>query len=211
MAAKKNLTRMAILISGRGSNMRALVEAAANKVFKADIVLVGSNKPQAAGLEFAKDHSIPTAIIDHRRHEDRESFERALDDVLRQAKVELICLAGFMRVLTPWFITRWQGRLINIHPALLPSYKGLHTHERALADGVKIHGCTVHHVVPEVDAGPILAQAAVPVLVDDTPDTLAERVLAAEHRLYPLALQKFLSNQAELGQNLDPNAQLVVF
>ena len=211
MAKGKTTPRLAILISGRGSNMRALVEAAEHKMFKADIVLVASNKPQAAGLDFAKDHEIPTAVIDHRRHEDRESFERALDAVLRDARVDLICLAGFMRVLTPWFITRWQGRLINIHPALLPSYKGLHTHERALADGVKIHGCTVHHVVPEVDAGPILAQAAVPVMPDDTAETLAERVLAAEHRLYPLALQKFLAEKPDLAQKSDPKSQLIVF
>ena len=114
-----------------------------------------------------------------------------------------------MRVLTPWFITRWQGKLINIHPALLPSYKGLHTHERALADGVKIHGCTVHHVVPEVDAGPIIAQAAVPVLENDTAETLGARVLAAEHKLYPLALQKFLKKNFDISQKSDPNSQLI--
>lgn len=211
MASHKPIPRMAILISGRGSNMRALVEAAQNKLFKAEIVLVASNKPQAAGLDYAKEHGIPTDVIDHRRHEDRESFERALDEVLTQARVNLVCLAGFMRVLTPWFITRWEGRLINIHPALLPSYKGLHTHERALADGVKIHGCTVHHVLPEVDAGPILAQAAVPVLEGDTAETLAQRVLAAEHRLYPLAIQKFLGETPDLGPKSQEQNQLISF
>lgn len=209
MVSRKPIPRMAILISGRGSNMRALVEAQQQALFKAEIALVASNKPQAAGLDYAKEHAIATAVIDHRRHEDRESFEKALDAVLREARIDLICLAGFMRVLTPWFITRWEGRLINIHPALLPSYKGLHTHERALADGVKIHGCTVHHVVPEVDAGPILAQAAVPVLDGDTAESLAERVLAAEHRLYPLALQKFLGKNPEIGQKSDQNSQLI--
>ena len=209
MVSRKPIPRMAILISGRGSNMRALVEAQQQALFKAEIALVASNKPQAAGLDYAKEHAIATSVIDHRRHEDRESFEKALDAVLREARIDLICLAGFMRVLTPWFITRWEGRLINIHPALLPSYKGLHTHERALADGVKIHGCTVHHVVPEVDAGPILAQAAVPVLDGDTAESLAERVLAAEHRLYPLALQKFLGKNPEIGQKSDQNSQLI--
>ena len=209
MPLQKALPKIAILISGRGSNMRALVEAAQKKNFPAKIVMVASNKPQAAGLDYAQQHDIPTAIIDHRRFEDRETFEHALDDVLRNAGIDLICLAGFMRVLTPWFISRWQGRLINIHPAILPSYKGLHTHERALADGVKIHGCTVHHVVPEVDAGPIIAQAGVPVLENDTPDTLGARVLAAEHRLYPLALLKFLTNKADFTEKSDENSQLI--
>ncbi len=198
MSSPKQMPRIAILISGRGSNMRALIEAASQAEFPAEISLVLSNKPQAGGLEYAQSHKIPTDVIDHRRFEDRETFEQALDDVLQKAKIDLICLAGFLRVLTPWFITRWQGKLINIHPALLPSYKGLHTHERALADGVKIHGCTVHHVVPEVDAGPIIAQAAVPVLENDTAETLGARVLAAEHKLYPLALQKFLKKNFDI-------------
>ena len=209
MSSPKQMPRIAILISGRGSNMRALIEAASQAEFPAEISLVVSNKPQAGGLEYAQSHKIPTDVIDHRRFEDRETFEQALDEVLRKAKIDLICLAGYMRVLTPWFITRWQGKLINIHPALLPSYKGLHTHERALADGVKIHGCTVHHVVPEVDAGPIIAQAAVPVLENDTAETLGARVLAAEHKLYPLALQKFLKKNFDISQKSDPNSQLI--
>ena len=209
MSSKKQIPRIAILISGRGSNMRALIEAASQAECPAEISLVLSNKPQAGGLDFAQSHDIPTAVIDHRRFEDRETFEQALDEVLQKASIDLICLAGFMRVLTPWFISRWQGKLINIHPALLPSYKGLHTHERALADGVKIHGCTVHHVVPEVDAGPIIAQAAVPVLENDTAETLGARVLAAEHKLYPLALMKYLTKKADFSPKSDPNSQLI--
>ena len=209
MSFSTPIPRIAILISGRGSNMRALVEAGRQKGFPAEIVLVASNKPQAAGLDYAQKHDIPTAIIDHRRFEDRETFEQALDAVLSKAGIDLICLAGFMRVLTPWFITRWQGRLINIHPALLPSYKGLQTHERALADGVKIHGCTVHHVVPGVDAGPILAQAAVPVLDGDTAETLGARVLTAEHKLYPLALLKFLTGKSDFSEKSTETVQLI--
>ena len=190
--------------------MQALVNAATEPDFPARISLVVSNKPQAAGLDFARAHGIDTAVIDHRRFEDRESFEGALDKVLQDAKIDLICLAGFMRVLTPWFITRWQGRLINIHPALLPSYKGLHTHERALSDGVKIHGCTVHHVVPEVDAGPIIAQAAVPVFSDDNVESLAARVLSAEHQLYPLALLKHLKTHVDPDKLSDAKSQMLV-
>jgi phosphoribosylglycinamide formyltransferase 1 len=209
MSSKQQFPRIAILISGRGSNMRALIEAASQANFPAAISLVLSNKPQAGGLEFAQSYNIQTSVIDHRRFEDRETFEQALDQVLQEAKIDLICLAGFMRVLTSWFIARWQGKLINIHPALLPSYKGLHTHERALADGVKIHGCTVHHVIPEVDAGPIIAQAAVPVLENDTAETLGARVLAAEHRLYPLALLKHLEKKSDFFQKTDTNSQLI--
>lgn len=181
--------RVAILISGRGSNMKSLVEAARAKDFPAEIALVLSNRPDAAGVEWAKEQGIATAIVDHKAYgKDREAFERAVQAVLREARIDLVCLAGFMRVLTPWFVAQWQDRMINIHPALLPSYRGLHTHERALEDGVKLHGATVHFVVPEMDAGPIILQAAVPVLDDDTPDTLAARVLGEEHRIYPAAL-----------------------
>lgn len=181
--------RVAILISGRGSNMKSLVEAARAQDFPAEIALVLSNRPDAAGVEWAKEQGIATAIVDHKAYgKDREAFERAVQGVLREAHIELVCLAGFMRVLTPWFVAQWQDRMINIHPALLPSYRGLHTHERALEDGVKLHGATVHFVVPEMDAGPIILQAAVPVLDDDTPDTLAARVLGEEHRIYPAAL-----------------------
>ena len=190
--------RTAILISGRGSNMTALIEAAENPSFPAEIVLVLSNRPGAPGLDRAAAAGLPTATIDHKAFPDREAFETAVDARLAESGIELVCLAGFMRVLTPWFIGRWAGRLINIHPSLMPAFRGLHTHERALAEGVKLHGCTVHHVVPDVDAGPIIAQAAVPVLTDDTPDTLAARVLEAEHRVYPYALGLVASGQAVL-------------
>jgi phosphoribosylglycinamide formyltransferase-1 len=149
-----------------------------------------SNRPDAAGLERARTEGIPTAVIDHRPFgDDRGAFERALDAELRRHRIDLVCLAGFMRLFTPSFVERWNGRMLNIHPALLPQFKGLHTHRRALAAGVREHGATVHFVVPEMDAGPIIAQDAVPVLAGDTEDSLAQRVLAVEHRLYPQALR----------------------
>jgi phosphoribosylglycinamide formyltransferase 1 len=186
--------RTAILVSGSGSNMMALIAAAGDPAFPADIVLVVSNRPAAPALRKAVDAGIPARCIDHRAHltgdglADRESFEQALTACLLAEQVELVALAGFMRVLTPDFVTRWPGRLINIHPSLLPAFRGLHTHERALAEGVKLHGCSVHHVVPELDAGPLIAQAAVPVLAQDDAASLAARVLRAEHRLFPAAL-----------------------
>ena len=180
--------RTAILISGRGSNMRALIERARSPSYPAEIVLVVSNRPDAAGLTFAKENNIACAVADHKIYAGREEFERSMQVLLELHRIELICLAGFMRMLTPWFIGQWQGRLLNIHPALLPAYRGLDTHARALADGAKIHGCTVHFVVPAMDEGPIVAQAAVAVLDSDTPDTLASRVLAQEHAIYPAAL-----------------------
>jgi phosphoribosylglycinamide formyltransferase-1 len=181
--------RVGILISGRGSNMAALLAAAADPAFPATPALVLANRADAAGLTFAAGRGVPTAVVDHRPFgRDREAFERALDARLAAAGVELVCLAGFMRLLTPWFVARWRDRLLNIHPSLLPAFKGLHTHERALAAGVRLHGCTVHFVRAEMDDGPIVAQAAVPVLPGDDADTLAARVLTAEHRLYPLAL-----------------------
>jgi phosphoribosylglycinamide formyltransferase 1 len=185
--------RVAILISGRGSNMEALIAAAAQESYPAQIVLVVSNRPEAPGLRHAEAATIATEIVDHRLYRDeRESFEGALQAALEAHRIDLVCLAGFMRLLSPNFVGKWHRRMLNIHPALLPSFKGLDTHARALAAGVKIHGATVHLVVPEVDSGPILAQAAVPVREDDTVDTLAARVLAAEHRIYPAAL-KFLA------------------
>jgi phosphoribosylglycinamide formyltransferase 1 len=180
--------RVAILISGRGSNMRSLVEAARAPEYPAEIALVLSNRPDAAGLAWAREQGIAVAAVDHKIYAGREEFERSMQRVLEINRIELVCLAGFMRVLTPWFVGQWPDRMLNIHPAILPSYRGLHTHERALADGVKLHGCTVHFVIPEMDAGPIIAQAAVPVLDDDTPDALAARVLEQEHRIYPQAL-----------------------
>lgn len=191
--------RVAILISGRGSNMAALIAAAKDPAYPAEIALVASNRPDAAGLERAKTANIPSAVVDHTGFgKDREAFERALQAVLDEHRIDLVCLAGFMRLLTPWLVSRWQGRMLNIHPALLPAFKGLDTHERALAAGVKIHGATVHFVVPEMDSGPIIAQAAVPVHEDDTPERLAERVLAVEHRIYPLALALVARGKVEL-------------
>jgi phosphoribosylglycinamide formyltransferase-1 len=181
--------RVAILISGRGSNMDALIAAARAPDFPAEIALVLSNRPDAPGLAKAKAAGIAVAAVDHKIYAGREEFERSLQLVLEAHRVNFICLAGFMRLFTPWFSNRWRGRMLNIHPALLPAYRGLHTHERALADGVKIHGCTVHFVVPEMDEGPIVAQAAVPVLDGDTAATLGARVLAQEHLIYPLALR----------------------
>ncbi|MDP2355835.1 MAG: phosphoribosylglycinamide formyltransferase [Beijerinckiaceae bacterium] len=180
--------RTAILISGRGSNMASLIEAAKEPSFPAEIVLVLSNKPEAPGLFAAKAQGINVAAVDHKIYAGRAAFEASLQKMLLAHRIDFICLAGFMRLLTPSFVTHWEGRLINIHPSLLPSYKGLDTHERAIADGVKIHGCTVHYVVAEMDAGPIIAQAAVTVLDDDTPATLGARVLEQEHIIYPLAL-----------------------
>ena len=183
--------RVAVLISGRGSNMASLIEAAKSPDYPAEIALVVSNRPDAAGLELARKAGVPTAVVDHRPHgKDRAAFERALLAVLEERGIELICLAGFMRLFTPWFVERWSGRMLNIHPALLPAFKGLNTHERALAAGVRTHGATVHFVVPDMDSGPIIAQAEVPVLADDTAETLAARVLAIEHRIYPEALRR---------------------
>lgn len=180
--------RVAILISGRGSNMGALIEAAKHADFPAEIALVLSNKAEAIGLETAKKAGIATAFVDHKIYAGREDFERSMQRVLEINRIEIVCLAGFMRLLSPWFVGQWLGHMINVHPALLPSYKGLDTHARALKDGVKIHGCTVHFVVPEMDAGPIILQSAVLVLDDDTESTLETKVLEREHAIYPEAL-----------------------
>jgi phosphoribosylglycinamide formyltransferase-1 len=210
--------RAAVLVSGRGANMTALIAAAKRADYPAEISLVLSNRPEAAALGRARDSGIATAVVDHTRYgKDREAFEHAVQAVLENHRIELICLAGFMRLLTPWLVTRWTGRMLNIHPALLPSFRGLNTHERALAAGVKIHGATVHFVVPEVDSGPIIAQAAVPVLDGDTPETLAERVLAAELRLYPLALALVAGGKVSITGDrvhgdaaIAPGARLIV-
>jgi phosphoribosylglycinamide formyltransferase-1 len=192
--------RVAVLISGRGSNMTALIEAAKAKDYPAEIVLVVSNRPEAPGLASARGAGIETAVVDHARFgDDREAFERALDDKLVARRIDLICLAGFMRLLTPWFVGRWNGRMLNIHPALLPQFKGLHTHQRALAAGAKEHGATVHFVVPEMDAGPIVAQESIAIAADDTEETLAARVLEVEHRIYPRALRAVAEGQASLA------------
>jgi phosphoribosylglycinamide formyltransferase-1 len=192
--------RVAVLISGRGSNMTALIEAAQAKDYPAEIVLVVSNRPDAAGLARAREAAIATVVVDHRPFgEDREAFERALDDELRKHRIEIVCLAGFMRLLTSWFIGRWRGRILNIHPALLPEFKGLDTHRRALEAGVKRHGATVHFVVEETDAGPIISQQSVPVLQGDTEATLAARVLQIEHRIYPEALRLVAEGRAKFA------------
>ncbi|MFT3732267.1 MAG: phosphoribosylglycinamide formyltransferase [Hyphomicrobium sp.] len=188
--------RTAILISGRGSNMRSLVEAARADDYPAEIVLVGSNRPNAAGVAWAVEHGLSTVVIDHKSYGSRADFERALQSALDSHGVELIALAGFMRLMTPEFVEHWRDRMINIHPSLLPSFKGLNTHEQAIAAGVKIAGCTVHYVRPEMDAGPIIAQAAVPVLSRDTADTLAARILKVEHRVYPAALRLVAAGKA---------------
>jgi phosphoribosylglycinamide formyltransferase-1 len=190
--------RVAILISGRGTNMAALIEAAKEPSYPAEIALVLSNRPDAAGLARAKENGIETAMLNHKEHASRESFDFALDTRLKTAGIELVCLAGFMRLLTRDFVEAWRDRMINIHPSLLPLFPGLDTHEKALAAGMKLHGCTAHFVRGAVDSGPIIAQAAVPVLAGDTPDTLAARVLIAEHRIYPLALSLVAGGKARV-------------
>ncbi len=194
MARKK----VAILISGRGSNMRALIEACAAKSYPARIVAVVSNRPEAPGLDIARQRGLEAVAIDHTKFASRAAFESALDEILRAAGTQIICNAGFMRLLSGGFVRKWHNRHLNIHPSLLPAYKGLHTHERVLEDGVRITGCTVHFVRTEMDAGPIVAQAAVPVCAGDTPESLAARVLAAEHRIYPHALELVASGAARV-------------
>jgi phosphoribosylglycinamide formyltransferase 1 len=182
--------RVAILISGRGSNMAALIEAAKDKKYPAEIVLVISNRPDAGGLLVARNADIATEIVDHAKFgKDRTGFERALQALLEQHRIDLVCLAGFMRLLTADFLENWQLRILNIHPALLPAFKGLDTHRRVLAAHEKIHGATVHFVVPEMDSGPIIAQGAIAIRPTDTEETLPVRVLKVEHRIYPLALK----------------------
>ena len=190
--------RVGILISGRGSNMAAIIAAAKDPSYSASIACVISNRPDAKGLATAAAEHVPALTINHRDFASREAFEDALDAALRAHQVELVVLAGFMRILTPHFIARWESRLINIHPSLLPSYRGLHTHERALADGVKLHGCTVHFVVPELDAGPIIAQAALAVRPEDNAETLASRLLAVENRLYPQIVGEIAAGRIRL-------------
>jgi phosphoribosylglycinamide formyltransferase 1 len=194
MSVKKK--RVGILISGRGSNMQSLIAAAREADYPAEIACVVSNRPEADGLFKAAAEGLPTQAIDHRSYGSREGFEADLDRALRAAGVEIVACAGFMRMMTAGFVERWRDAMLNIHPSLLPSYRGLDTHTRALADGVKLTGCTVHLVRPELDSGPIIAQAAVPVLDGDTAESLGARVLEAEHRLYPHALSLFASGAA---------------
>jgi phosphoribosylglycinamide formyltransferase 1 len=191
--------RTAILISGRGSNMAALLAAAADPAYPAEIALVLANKPGAGGLARAADAGIPTATVESRAFgRDRAAFEAAMEEVLAAHGIELIALAGFMRVLTEGFVQRWSGRMVNIHPSLLPAFPGVETHARALAAGVRFHGCTVHLVTPGVDEGPIIAQAAIPVLPDDTEESLGARVLQQEHALYPAALALLASGRVRV-------------
>lgn len=191
-------TRLTIFISGRGSNMDALLKATEDPGYPAEPVLVLSNRPDAAGLQVAAAAGVPTACIDHRPFgQDREAFERAIQATLEGHDVAFIALAGFMRVLTPWFVSRWAGRMVNIHPSLLPKHKGLNTHARAIAAGDREAGCTVHWVSDGVDEGAIIAQARVPIRPSDTPETLAARILPEEHRLYPLALAKAIRDAAQ--------------
>ncbi len=194
--------KLGVLISGRGSNMAALIGATAEPGFPAEIVLVIANRADAGGLETAREAGIATAVIDHKAFSGREPFEAAMDAALEAAGVELVCLAGFMRLLTAGFVERRVGRMINIHPSLLPAFKGLHVQRQALAAGVRIAGCTVHFVTPDMDSGPILVQAAVPVLPGDDEDSLAARILKAEHRCYPHAVRLIAEGRVRLEGDL---------
>ena len=199
MAEAMARKRVAVLISGRGSNMAALIEAAKDPAYPAEVSLVLSNVPDAGGLEVAKASGVATQVVDHKPFgNDRAAFERALQAVLEQYRTEIVCLAGFMRILTADFVGKWQGRMLNIHPALLPHFKGLDTHRRALEAKAKQHGATVHFVMPEMDSGPIILQDAVEVRPDDTEATLAARVLAVEHRIYPQALKMLAEGRCSL-------------
>jgi len=181
--------KIGVLITGRGSNLQSLIDAAADPDFPAEIVAVISNRAEAYGLKRAARAGVHHEVISHRSFKTSDAFEDAIDEALERAGVELVCLAGFMRILSKAFITKWKNRIVNIHPSLLPSFKGLHVHERVIEAGARISGCSVHFVRAEMDAGPVIIQAAVPVLLEDTPETLAERVLHWEHRIYPQAVR----------------------
>jgi len=187
----KTMQRLVVMISGRGSNLQALLDAS----LPAPVVAVISNNPAAGGLAIAAARGVATRVLDHRGYAERETFDRALAQALDAFAPDLLVLAGFMRILTPWFVQRYAGRVINIHPSLLPAFTGVHTHRRALEAGVRLHGCTVHFIAPLVDHGPIIVQAAVPVLAQDTEETLAERVLVQEHRILPQAVRWFLDGR----------------
>ena len=191
--------KIGVLISGRGSNLKSLIAACTDPKFPAEIVLVLSNVAGAGGLTHASNAKIATKVIPHKTFPSRETFDAAIDAALNEAGVEIVCEAGFMRIHSEGFVRKWQGRIINIHPSLLPSFKGTHVHEQAIAAGVKTSGCTVHFVAAEVDSGPIIAQSAVPVLEGDTPETLATRVLEEEHKLYPLALRLVLEGRVQFA------------
>ena len=207
--------RVGILISGRGSNMAALARAAQAADYPAEIACVISNRADAPGLKAAADAGMPTAVVSHRSHADRETFDRALSAELERHGVELVVLAGFMRIFSSWFPTRWANRLINIHPSLLPCFKGLHVQQQALDAGVRLSGCTVHFVIPDLDSGPIIAQAAVPVLAGDTEEALSARILRQEHRLYPLVVRWFAEGRIAIAEgrvtvcDIPPGASLL--
>ena len=188
--------KVAILISGRGSNMKSLIQAAKNQDYPAEIIGVFSNRADAGGLEYAANEGIQTGVISHKDFDSRESFCEALDSLLEEWGTELICLAGYMRIHSDAFAEKWTGKMLNIHPSLLPSFPGLHVQQQAIDAGVKISGATVHEVIPELDAGPPVLQAAVPVLDSDDADSLAARILKVEHKIYPLALKKFIEKTA---------------
>ncbi|SOY50972.1 phosphoribosylglycinamide formyltransferase [Cupriavidus taiwanensis] len=192
------MKKIVILISGRGSNMEAIVRACASGGWPARVAAVLSNRPDAAGLQFARQQGIETGVVDHRQHADRAAFDAALAEAIDAHDPDLVVLAGFMRILTPGFVDRYAGRLLNIHPSLLPCFPGLNTHRQALDAGVKLHGATVHFVTPELDHGPIVIQAALDVQPQDTPETLAERLLACEHVIYPRAVQWFVEDRLQL-------------
>jgi len=195
------MLNVAVLISGQGSNLQALIDACAAPEFPARIVAVIANNPDAYGLTRAKNAGIPTSVVNHRDFEDRETFETALDDELKEHQAKFICLAGFMRLLDARFVNRWKDRILNIHPSLLPSFKGLHTQERALESGVRFTGCTVHIVRPEMDDGPIILQAAVAVDPEDTPRNLSKKVLKMEHIIYPEALKLIALGRVSISGN----------
>lgn len=202
--------RVVVLLSGRGSNFQAIAEAR----LPIEIVAVISNRPNAAGLDYARTHGLTAIALDHTAHPDRAAFDALLAEEVERHRPDLVVLAGYMRILSPAFIARFEGRLLNIHPSLLPMFPGLKTHERALAEGIKVHGCTVHFVTADLDHGPIVIQAAVPVRADDTPDTLAARVLQQEHHIYPQAVRWFAEGKLEINHgrvNLkdDPTSQSV--
>ena len=198
MAGTHKKSRLVVLISGRGSNLQAILDGAGRDELPVDIRVVISNRPGAYGLERARQGGVPTAVVDHQAFPDRQAFEAALGERIDAERPHLVILAGFMRILSPAFVEHYWGRIFNIHPSLLPKYRGLHTHERALAAGEREHGASVHFVIPELDSGPVIVQARVSVLPGDDPDTLAARVLEQEHRIYPLAIRWFAEGRVKM-------------
>lgn len=193
--------KLGVMISGSGTNLQAIIDACAESDYPAEIKVVISNRPEAKGLDRAEKAGIKAVCIDHKKYETREAFEDAVHACLKEHKVELVCLAGFMRILNAEFVNRWRDKMINIHPSLLPSYKGLHTHARAIEDGVRFGGCTIHYVRPEMDNGPILMQAAIPIDQDETPESLAHKTLTYEHQMYPEAIRLIAEGKARVSGN----------